>query len=139
MASSSSNVAASKKRVFLFDLSEKEVSQPTKKVAFCDRQPSLPKCPNEIRAEDLRSARAAMQTVIDGLWRNPQLAVPCSTWLQNRLESESRPKGEGYFQSVPTVLKLLDAEFVSSFLVKHSSITMQSLEAVAVFDPDSPP
>lgn len=54
------------------------------------------------------------------------------------MEAETRPKGEGFFQTVPTILKLLDPEFVSSFLVKHSGITMQSLEAVAVFDPDSP-
>jgi hypothetical protein len=131
-------MAKKTKRVFLFDLTAAEKANPSKRVAFSDRVPALEKSNDSVKDEDARNARAAIISVLDGLWRNPRLAVPCATWLSNRLQAESKPKGENYFCTAPAFLKTLETEWLAGFLVKHSQVSIKALEAVSVFDPDSP-
>lgn len=130
--------AASKKRTYLFQLTDDERATPTKKVKFTEKLPQLEKDSDDIRMEDARNARLGLQTIVDGLWRNPKLCVPAATWLQNRLQAEQKPRGDGFFSTPPTMLKFLDQEYLAQFLVSNSRVTLPVLEAVSVFDPDSP-
>ena len=117
--------AGQKKRVYLFDLSAEETTNKSKRIAFTDRIPSLAPCSDSVKAEDMKNARNALVTVVDGLWRNPRLAVPCATWLAGRLEAEVRPRGEGFFSTAPGALKLVDGEFFATFAVAHSKLSLR--------------
>lgn len=130
--------ARNHKRTFLFNLSAHEEQNPARRIAWCDRVPTTEKTSDLLVEEYRRNARAAFLTVMDGLRRHPHLAVPCSTWLSNRLTSDARPKGDNYFATPPATLKLIDTDWCVGFIVKHNHITVRTLEAAAVFDPDAP-
>lgn len=75
--------AASKKRTYLFQLTDDERATPTKKGKFTEKLPQLEKDSDDIRMEDARNARLGLQAIIDGLWRNPKNCV-CQRRLGSR-------------------------------------------------------
>lgn len=127
-----------KKRTFLFQLTEQERAEADRKVAFSERIPSLAKVSDPIRAEDERNARAALVNIVDALWRRPSLAVPCATWLDARVAAEKKPRGEGFWTNSPGMLRHIEVDWLVNFIVRHSKVTMNTLEKVSVYDPESP-
>ena len=126
------------KRKFVFELTAEERDSSTKKVNYAERIPACQKTNDELKNEDIRNARAALVTVVDGLWRHPELAVPCATWFSNRLTAMHKPRGNNYFLAPPLNVRALEENYVADFIVKHSRITMATLEAMSVYDPDTP-
>lgn len=135
-ASSSTNSRA--RRTFLFQLSDEDKAAPDQPVKFCQRVPQTEKHPDPVTDEDLRSARVAFLNILDGLWRKPQLAVACNTWLSTRMAHALKPQGEAYFKTAPAMVKLIEEDWLATFLLRHTRMTQAVLEQAAVFDPMTP-
>jgi len=127
----------SHRRTFLFQLTTSEEVDSSKMVAFTAKIPVLPRYSDDIEKEDMESNRAALVSIVNGLWRNPRLCVPAATWLMQRLASTKRSKHEHFFRTVPASLRLLDEEYLVDFLTKHSALTKPCLESLSIHDPDS--
>ena len=124
------------KRVFCFGLTDDESAQPTKLVAYASRLPAPPRVGDQFKDAELSMRRDTLGCIINKLWRNPEVIMQCSNWLDNTIDAWAQRGGMDKFDSVSIVGKI-DEDWLAAFLNQRFRISRPQLERMCIVDPDT--
>ena len=124
---------ASKK--FLFELTDEEQTNVSRRVKFAEQMPAVRKTDNNTENENLQQDRQAFQFVVNTWWRNRSLCQRTRTWLENRLAAPEAATDDT-FASV-TNIKALDPTFLCTFFGSLPNVTYGQLAVAIAKDPET--
>lgn len=122
---------------FLFELTEEEIKDNSRIVAFAERLPSFKRVGEEFADDEAKMRREALQRTLSLNWRYPEIALQCASWCDNRVKSLRNKVDESMFKKAPLDLKCVDTAWMASCIVSLSSVSAGALEQFLVQDPQT--
>lgn len=124
------------KRAGCFDLTDEEMKDQSKIVGFASRVPQVLKTGDTFVDDERRMCRGGLVRVISQLWRNPEVVMQCTNWVDNRVAS-LKSRGTGVDFETLTTLGKLDESWLATFFQVHFGISHNLMESASGADRES--